>query len=49
MSELGALGYMQSLEEKKKDKIINPHFAISSTNYKTIQVHKNMDEYLNIE
>lgn len=48
-SELGALGYVQALEERKKDKIINPHFAISSTNYQTIQVHKNMDEYLNIE
>ncbi len=49
VSKNGALGYAQSLEEKKKNKITNPHFSISSSNYKTIQVHKNMDAYLNIE
>ena len=49
VSKNGGLGYAQSLEEKKKDKIINPHFSISSKNYQIIQVHKNMDAYLNIE
>lgn len=49
VSKNGALGYAQALEENKKNKISNPHFSISSTNYRTIQVHKNMDVYLNIE
>lgn len=45
----GANGYAQSLQEKKKDKIIHDFFAVSSTNYKIIQIHKNFDDYLNIE
>jgi len=45
-SKEGALGYAASLEEKKKDKIRHQHFAISSTNYATLQIHKNMDAYL---
>ncbi len=49
VSKLGALGYSQALEEKKKDKIVQQHFAVSSSNYKTIQVHKNMDAYLSVE
>lgn len=48
-SKEGALGYASALEERKKDKIVHQHFAASSTNYKIIQVHKNMDEYLSIE
>ncbi|MFL0352916.1 tetratricopeptide repeat protein [Xanthomarina sp. GH4-25] len=48
-SKDGALGYAESLEEKKKDKIKHDHFAVSSTNYRIIQIHKNFDEYLNIE
>lgn len=46
ISKEGALGYAASLEEKKKNKIIQQHFAISSTNYATLQIHKNMDAYL---
>ncbi len=49
VSKLGALGYSLALEEKKKDKIVQQHFAVSSSNYKTIQVHKNMDAYLSVE
>ncbi|PNQ75438.1 hypothetical protein C1T31_01050 [Hanstruepera neustonica] len=48
-SKEGAMGYASALEERKKNKIIHQHFAASSTNYKIIQVHKNMDEYLSIE
>lgn len=48
-SKEGALGYASALEERKKNKIIHQHFAASSTNYKVIQVHKNLDEYLKIE
>ena len=48
-SKEGALGYADALEEKKKDKIVHQHFAASSANYKIIQVHKNMDDYLNVE
>lgn len=45
-SKEGALGYASALEERKKDKIQHQHFAISSTNYTTLQIHKNMDAYL---
>jgi tetratricopeptide (TPR) repeat protein len=48
-SKEGAQGYAGALEERKEDKIIHQHFATSSSNYKIIQVHKNMDEYLSIE
>lgn len=45
-SKDGALGYAAALEEKKKEKIQHQHFAISSANYATLQIHKNMDAYL---
>ncbi|MGY0391295.1 type IX secretion system periplasmic lipoprotein PorW/SprE [Bizionia sp. KMM 8389] len=45
-SKEGASGYAASLEEKKKGKIKQQHFAISSSNYATLQIHKNMDAYL---
>lgn len=48
-SKSGAIGYAQSLQEKKKDKIKHDHFAVSSSNYRIIQIHKNFDDYLNIE
>ncbi|MEO8934272.1 MAG: hypothetical protein ABI295_08185 [Xanthomarina sp.] len=48
-SKEGATGYAQSLEEKKKDKIIHDFFSVSSTNYRIIQIHKNFDEYLNLQ
>ena len=48
-SKDGAIGYAQSLQEKKKDRIVHDFFAISSSNYRIIQIHKNFDEYLNFE
>lgn len=41
-----ATGYAAALEERKKDKIVHQHFAISSSHYTTLQIHKNMDSYL---
>ena len=34
-------------EDKKKIKV--PYFVVSSTNYQIIQIHKNLDAYLNID
>ncbi|TYA52478.1 hypothetical protein FVF61_12935 [Formosa maritima] len=48
-SKQGAIGYAQSLQEKKKDKIEHDHFAVSSSNYRIIQIHKNFEDYLIIE
>ncbi|MCX7548811.1 hypothetical protein OS188_12690 [Xanthomarina sp. F1114] len=48
-SKEGASGYALSLQEKKKDKIIHDFFAVSSSNYRTIQIHKNFDEYLDLQ
>jgi outer membrane protein assembly factor BamD (BamD/ComL family) len=42
----GAKGFSDLLEERKS-KIIRSYFAISSPNYEIIQMHKNLDEYLN--
>lgn len=36
------------LSEHKDYKVSREHFEISTTNYKTIQIHKNITEYLNI-
>jgi len=46
-SELGAKGFAEILSEHKNFKIKYPYFAISSPNYKIVQIHKNLDEYLN--
>jgi tetratricopeptide (TPR) repeat protein len=46
-TKLGGTGFAEVLEERKKDKIKKSHFEISSPNYKTIQIHKNLDDYLN--
>lgn len=46
-SREGGNGFAQILKENKKYKIANPHFEISSPNYKVIQIHKNIDTYLN--
>ena len=45
-TKLGARGFGEVLKENKKYKINNPHFEISSPNYKIIQIHKNLDDYL---
>ena len=40
----GGLGLSENIVELF-DEIIEPSFVSSSTNYKTIQIHKNLDEY----
>ena len=40
--------FNQLLIEEDQNKITNPYFVASSTNYKIIQIHKNLDTYLNI-
>ncbi len=45
-TKLGARGFGQVLKENKKYKIKDPFFEISSPNYKIIQIHKNLDEYV---
>lgn len=39
----------QLLTKENKKKIKAPYFAISSANYQIIQIHKNLDSYLNID
>ncbi len=46
-TKLGARGFGEVLKENKDYKIKRPFFEISSPNYKIIQIHKNLDEYLN--
>ena len=46
-TKLGGAGFAEVLEENKKYKIKKSHFEISSPNYKTIQIHKNLNDYLN--
>tara|TARA_R110002096_G_scaffold111174_2_gene242732 strand:- start:5336 stop:7846 length:2511 start_codon:yes stop_codon:yes gene_type:complete len=38
----------QLLTKENKKKIKAPYFAVSSANYQIIQIHKNLDSYLNI-
>ncbi len=38
----------QLLTKENKKKIKPPYFAVSSANYQIIQIHKNLDSYLNI-
>ncbi|WP_452599899.1 type IX secretion system periplasmic lipoprotein PorW/SprE [Pontimicrobium sp. MEBiC01747] len=42
----GAKGFSQLLEEGEGYKIEKPSFAISSDNYRIIQIHKNLEAYL---
>tara|TARA_B100000809_G_scaffold257721_1_gene299795 strand:+ start:9644 stop:12304 length:2661 start_codon:yes stop_codon:yes gene_type:complete len=48
-SRKGAKGFADILSERKKDKITNSHFEISSENYAIIQIHKNLEDYLAID
>jgi tetratricopeptide (TPR) repeat protein len=48
-SRKGAKGFADILSERKKDKIKNSHFEISSENYAIIQIHKNLEDYLAID
>ncbi len=47
-TKLGARGFGDVLKDHKEYKIVKPHFEISTPNYKTIQIHKNLSDYLNI-
>ena len=42
----GALGFVENLEIDDQEIFSRSYFAISSTNYKTLQIHKNLDSYL---
>ena len=48
-SRQGAEGFADILSERKKDKIKNNHFEVSSENYAIIQIHKNLEDYLAID
>lgn len=43
---MGARGFGEVLKEKKEYKVKNPFFEISTANYELIQVHKNLNDYL---
>ncbi|MCB0466334.1 MAG: hypothetical protein KDC78_11785 [Aequorivita sp.] len=45
-TKLGARGFGEVLKENKEFKIKHPFFEISTPNYKIIQIHKNLDDYL---
>jgi outer membrane protein assembly factor BamD (BamD/ComL family) len=45
-TKLGAAGFGDILKEKKEYKIKRPFFEVSTPNYKIIQIHKNLDDYL---
>lgn len=45
-TRLGAEGFAGVLQENKNYKIKRPFFEIATPNYKIIQIHKNLDEYL---
>ncbi|WGD35744.1 hypothetical protein [Olleya sp. YS] len=42
----GAKGFADIVNTEDKYKITRPYFGISSDNYKTLQIHKNLNEYL---
>ncbi|RAJ17926.1 type IX secretion system periplasmic lipoprotein PorW/SprE [Olleya aquimaris] len=42
----GAKGFADIVKAEDKYKITRPYFGISSDNYKTLQIHKNLNEYL---
>lgn len=46
-SSLGTLGFVEILETKNELIISKPFFGISSKNYQTVQIHKNVETYIN--
>jgi len=48
-TRLGGRGFAEVLEEHKKYKVKKSYFEISTENYKTVQIHKNLNEYLNTQ
>ena len=47
-TKLGARDFGDVLKENKEFKIKRPFFEISTPNYKIIQIHKNLDAYLQV-
>lgn len=45
-TKLGGAQFADVLEEHKKYKISKSHFEISTENYKIVQIHKNLNDYL---
>ena len=45
-TKLGGVQFADVLEEHKKYKVKKSHFEISSENYKIVQIHKNLNDYL---
>lgn len=45
----GSQGFMQLLNKEDRKKIKRPFFSISSKNYRTLQIHKNVDAYKAIQ
>ena len=46
-TRLGGRDLAEAFSENKKYSIKKPFFEISTPNYKTVQIHKNLEEYLN--
>ena len=46
-SALGALGFVEIIETKNELIISKPFFGISSRNYQIVQIHKNVETYIN--
>ena len=42
----GAFGFVEILRSKNDLEISKPFFGISSKNYQTVQIHKNLEDYL---
>jgi hypothetical protein len=42
----GAQGFAELLDVKSNKLLARPYFAISSKNYKKLQIHKTLDQYL---
>lgn len=42
----GAMGFVELLDNETLEIEANNYFSISSTNYKTLQIHKNLESYL---
>ena len=48
-TRLGGYRFAQGLEENKEFKLKNVAFEISSANYSIVQIHKNLEDYLNTD
>lgn len=45
-TKLGGRGFAEVLREKKEYRVKHSYFEISSPNYKVVQIHKNLTDYL---